>query len=148
MKLLVGMTLVLTASMAPSQAAEPHPLRVLCWNPQHGVGEDGKLALQRIAVVIRNAKSDLVALQEMDKQCGPSGKIDQRAELAKLTGMHCIKASPSCASAAAVGFPTTNPLYPAFRSGHRLYSGGRSIAKPPQRPSPQKTFLAILTDYP
>ncbi len=69
-------------------AAEPaREIRILCWNLHHGVGEDGNLDLQRIAVVIQAQRPDLVALQEVDKQCRRSGSVDQTAELAKLTGM-------------------------------------------------------------
>lgn len=68
-------------------AAATRPLRVLCWNLHHGVGGDGKLDLPRIAKVIKEANPDLVALQEVDKNCGRSGKVDQAAELARLTGM-------------------------------------------------------------
>jgi endonuclease/exonuclease/phosphatase family metal-dependent hydrolase len=82
----VKFALVLLA-IATSLSAETKPLRVLCWNLHHGVGEDGKLDLERISKVIREAKPDLVALQEVDNQCSRSGKIDQAAELAKLTGM-------------------------------------------------------------
>jgi endonuclease/exonuclease/phosphatase family metal-dependent hydrolase len=68
-------------------ASETPPLRVLCWNLHHGVGEDGKLDLERIAKVIREARPDLVALQEVDQNCQRSGNTDQCAELARLTGM-------------------------------------------------------------
>lgn len=83
----VKFVLVLLAAVA-SLSAETQTLRVVCWNLHHGVGEDGKLDLPRIANVIKEAKPDLVALQEVDNQCSRSGKVDQAAELAKLTGMH------------------------------------------------------------
>ncbi len=63
-------------------------LRVLCWNLHHGVGEDGKLDLERIATFIREQKPDVVALQEVDNRCRRSRSVDQAAELARLTGMH------------------------------------------------------------
>lgn len=69
-------------------AAEPAAeIRVLCWNLHHGVGEDGKLDLGRIAEVIKAQRPDVVALQEVDNECRRSGSVDQAAELAKLTGM-------------------------------------------------------------
>lgn len=69
-------------------AAEPAAeIRVLCWNLHHGVGEDGKLDLPRIAEVIKAQRPDVVALQEVDNKCRRSGSVDQAAELAKLTGM-------------------------------------------------------------
>jgi len=85
----VKFVLVLIAALS-SLSAENQPLRVLCWNLHHGVGEDGKLDLQRIADVIKAAKPDLVALQEVDNQCARSGKVDQAAELARLTGLNGV----------------------------------------------------------
>lgn len=66
----------------------PRELRVLCWNLHHGVGEDDKLDLERIAALIREEKPDLVALQEVDRKCRRSKSVDQPAELARLTGLH------------------------------------------------------------
>lgn len=83
----VKLVAALILSIVSLSAAEPTVLRVFCWNIHHGVGEDGKRDLDRIAKVIRDAKPDLVALQEVDQNCARSGKIDQTAELAKLTGM-------------------------------------------------------------
>jgi endonuclease/exonuclease/phosphatase family metal-dependent hydrolase len=62
-------------------------LRVMTYNIHHGEGTDGRVDLQRIAEVIRDAKVDLVALQEVDNVCRRSGKVDQAAELARLTEM-------------------------------------------------------------
>jgi len=83
----VKFVLVLLAAVT-SLSAESQTIRVLCWNLHHGVGGDGKLDLPRIAKVIQEAKPDLVALQEVDKNCRRSRKVDQAAELGKLTGMH------------------------------------------------------------
>ena len=49
-----------------SHAEDALSLRVVTYNIHHGVGVDGKLDLNRIAEVIRAAKADLVALQEVD----------------------------------------------------------------------------------
>lgn len=78
-------SLLLASSILVS--AETQTLRVLSWNLHHGVGGDGKLDLQRIAKVIKDANPDLVALQEVDKNCKRSGHVDQAAELARLTGL-------------------------------------------------------------
>ncbi len=86
MKLVVSFLMM----VAIATASETPVLRVLCWNLHHGVGEDGKLDLERIAKVIRDAKPDVVALQEMDDKCARSGKIDQPAELARLTGLNGV----------------------------------------------------------
>ena len=78
---------LLFLSLQAASAAESTTFRVFCWNLHHGVGTDGKLDLPRIAAVIREAKPDMVTLQEVDQRCGRSGKVDQAAELATLTGM-------------------------------------------------------------
>jgi endonuclease/exonuclease/phosphatase family metal-dependent hydrolase len=74
--------------IALNASAAPRELRVLSWNLHHGVGEDNKLDLERIAALIREQKPDLVALQEIDNKCRRSGGVDQAAELARLTGLH------------------------------------------------------------
>jgi len=62
-------------------------LRLLTYNIHGGEGLDGKIDLPRLARVIVGAKPDLVALQEVDRNTWRSGRIDQPAELARLTGM-------------------------------------------------------------
>lgn len=69
---------------------KPYRLRVLSYNIHHGEGTDRKLDLQRIAKVILSAKPDLVALQEVDQKVERSRKLDQPAELARLTGMKVV----------------------------------------------------------
>jgi endonuclease/exonuclease/phosphatase family metal-dependent hydrolase len=84
--ILRALSLILTCGLL--SAAEPAAeIRVLCWNIHHGVGEDGKLDLPRIAALIKARQPDVVALQEVDNRCRRSGSVDQTAELAKLTGM-------------------------------------------------------------
>lgn len=81
----------LAGILAALPAADPPALttlRVLCYNIHHGEGTDGKIDLPRLAKVIADAKPDLVALQEVDDRCLRSGKVDQTAELARLTGLH------------------------------------------------------------
>lgn len=63
-------------------------LRILSYNIHHGRGLDGEVDLERIAKVIKSAQPDLVALNEVDKGVNRSGKLDEPAELARLTGMH------------------------------------------------------------
>ena len=70
--------------MATAQAGE---LRVLCYNIHHGRGMEGKLDLARIAEVIRKAKPDLVALQEVDIHVPRSGNVDTLAQLATSLNM-------------------------------------------------------------
>jgi endonuclease/exonuclease/phosphatase family metal-dependent hydrolase len=66
-------------------AADPIPLRVLSYNIHHAEGVDGRLDLERIAGVIRGSGADVVAVQEVDRGVERSKRIDQPAELAKLT---------------------------------------------------------------
>jgi endonuclease/exonuclease/phosphatase family metal-dependent hydrolase len=85
------------ASLTPAVLADDPPrrnddavesLRVLTYNLHHGEGIDGRLDLPRIAKVIRDARPDLVALQEIDRLAKRTGSVDQAAEYARLTGLH------------------------------------------------------------
>ena len=69
-------------------ADEPIQLRILSYNIHHAEGVDGKLDLERIANVINSARPDVVALQEVDRECSRTGKVNQPKELARLTQMH------------------------------------------------------------
>ena len=81
--------LLLTAVIANRAHAEPL-LRVLSYNIHHGAGVDRKLDLERIARVIDSVDPDLVALQEVDQNVPRSQRVDQPAELARLTGMKAV----------------------------------------------------------
>jgi endonuclease/exonuclease/phosphatase family metal-dependent hydrolase len=63
-------------------------VRVLTYNIHHGQGVDGNLDLQRLAMVITAVEPDLVAVQEVDQKVERTGKVDQPAELAKLTNLN------------------------------------------------------------
>jgi endonuclease/exonuclease/phosphatase family metal-dependent hydrolase len=71
-------------------SAGPLRLRVLTYNIHHGEGVDGKLDLARIAGVIKSARPDFVALQEVDLKTERTKGVDQPAELARLTGMQVV----------------------------------------------------------
>ena len=73
--------------MTPIFACE---LRILAWNIHHGEGTDGKLDLPRIGRVIREARPDLVALQEVDVRTERLKGRDSVRELERLTGMRGI----------------------------------------------------------
>jgi endonuclease/exonuclease/phosphatase family metal-dependent hydrolase len=64
-----------------------HKLRVMSYNIHVGVGMDKKLDLQRIAEVINQQHPDLVGLQEVDRGVQRTRRIDEIAEIAKLTRM-------------------------------------------------------------
>lgn len=80
------------ALLSPCRAEAPVPgawfkLNVLSYNIRHGAGMDGKIDLERTAAVIRKAKPDIVALQEIDKNCKRSGNVDIAAELGRMLSM-------------------------------------------------------------
>lgn len=89
--------LVIACSPAARHGELPLPaqeetvrLRVLTYNIHHGVGEDGRLDLARLAAVIAAAHPDLVALQEVDVGVRRSQALDEASELGRLTGMHAL----------------------------------------------------------
>lgn len=78
---------VLPFIMMPICACE---LRVLTWNIHHGEGTDGKLDLPRLGRVIREARPDIVALQEVDVRTERIKGRDTVRELERLTGMRGV----------------------------------------------------------
>lgn len=68
----------------------PLRLRVLSYNIHHGAGTDGRLDLPRIARTITAAEPDIVALQEVDRGTDRTQRVDQAAELSRLTEMHVV----------------------------------------------------------
>ncbi|MBE7494885.1 MAG: endonuclease/exonuclease/phosphatase family protein [Verrucomicrobiaceae bacterium] len=80
-------TLILLGSVFSAAAQTPHTLRVLCYNIHYGQGMDGKYDVQRLAEVIKAAKPDLVALQEVDVGVKRSGRVHQVQKLGELTGL-------------------------------------------------------------
>jgi alkaline phosphatase D len=76
------------SELALADAHSPQRVRILTYNIHHAEGVDGKSDVQRIANVIRQTGADVVALQEVDKNVGRSGTIDQPQTLAKLLDMH------------------------------------------------------------
>lgn len=62
-------------------------LRLLSYNIKHAKGMDGKLDVERIAKVIAEQTPDLVALQEVDKDCKRSKNIDIAGKLGEILKM-------------------------------------------------------------
>lgn len=87
---LLGLTLL--AGIGTSRAATPDAkqLRVISYNIHHGVGLDGKLDLDRIAAVLKAARPDFVALQEVDQGCRRSGGVKQAEALAGALGLRAV----------------------------------------------------------
>jgi endonuclease/exonuclease/phosphatase family metal-dependent hydrolase len=89
-----SMTRVAAASVAllavwvPRNEAARSTIRVMTYNIHHGEGADGRFDLGRVASVMKRADPDLVALQEVDVGTARSGRVNQVAELQRLTGFH------------------------------------------------------------
>jgi len=62
-------------------------LRLLTWNLLHGADEQGQLNLEAKAGYIRDREATLVFLQEIDRGCARTLRVDQMAELGRLTGL-------------------------------------------------------------
>ncbi len=75
---------------ANGQPWQPPRIRVLSYNIHHGEGVDHRLDLQRIAQVILSVAPDVVALQEVDWKTARTNRVDQPAELARLTKMKVV----------------------------------------------------------
>lgn len=74
------------AARAPSLSARP--VRVLVYNIHAGKDAAGADNLERVAGMVRDSAADLVLLQEVDSATERSGRVDQVAELRRLTGYH------------------------------------------------------------
>ena len=64
------------------------PVRVLVYNVHAGKDAARADNLARVAEVVRSTGAELVLLQELDRGTERSGRVDQLARLASLTGMH------------------------------------------------------------
>ena len=85
MRLLV-LTVAL-AACATTPAAAPE-LTVLVYNIHAGKDAQGVDNLERVAQLVKDARADLVLLQEVDVKTTRSGNVDQPARLRELTGHH------------------------------------------------------------
>ena len=82
------LSLALMAGCSGSRtAAVGQTIRVMTYNIHHGEGLDGKVDIGRIARVIRDARADIVALQEVDRGVERTKKIDIMTLLADQTGL-------------------------------------------------------------
>ncbi|WP_028552152.1 endonuclease/exonuclease/phosphatase family protein [Paenibacillus sp. UNC451MF] len=64
-------------------------VKVLSYNIHHGVGEDGKLDLVRIADVLKQSEAEVIALQEVDNHWSERSEFeDQAKRLAQLLEMN------------------------------------------------------------
>jgi len=90
MRLLATILSIAVICLVGCASSQPITIRVMTYNIHHGKGMDGRIDLKRIAQIIRDADADLVALQEVDRGVKRTGRVDQPAVLAELTGMQAI----------------------------------------------------------
>lgn len=81
-----ALLLSLLALGCAGQHRSETPLRVLVYNIHAGKDAKGVDNLARVAQIVRGTHADVVLLQEVDKGTTRSGKVDQVAELMRLTG--------------------------------------------------------------
>lgn len=80
--------LSLTGCAHRQPTAPAQPLRVLVYNIHAGKDAAGADNLERVASLIAQTGADISLLQEVDRGTERSGRVDQLAELARLTGQH------------------------------------------------------------
>ena len=61
-------------------------LRLVSYNIKHGLGNDGRIDLERTAALLNNLHADFIGLQEVDNKVRRSGMIDQAQTLGKSSG--------------------------------------------------------------
>jgi endonuclease/exonuclease/phosphatase family metal-dependent hydrolase len=73
---------------APGPDQPPIPVRLVTFNIHHGVGDDGRHDLPRLAQVLAAADADVICLQEVDRHFGDrSEDVDQGLLLARALDM-------------------------------------------------------------
>jgi len=73
---------------APGPDQPPIPVRLVTFNTHHGVGEDARHDLPRLAKVLHAADADIICLQEVDRYFGDrSEDVDQALLLSRALDM-------------------------------------------------------------
>jgi endonuclease/exonuclease/phosphatase family metal-dependent hydrolase len=123
---------VMFSSPAARICAAPLPssktLRVMTYNIHVGVGMDKKLDLPRIASVIKAQHPDLVGLQEVDRGVTRTQRIDEIAELSKLTRMDYAFAFNLHYQGGQYGVAILS-RFPIMATDHRLYQNTREAER-------------------
>src|SRR2546430_16121835 len=116
---------------APSTVAtlaNAHTIRVMTYNIHVGVGMDKKLDLARIAGVINAQHPDLVGLQEVDRGVERTQRIDEIAEIARMTKMDYAFAFNLRYQGGQYGVAILS-RYPIMATDHRLYQNTREAER-------------------
>ena len=73
---------------APGPDQPPIPVRLVTFNIRHGVGDDDRLDLPRLAKVLQGVDADVICLQEVDRHYGErSEDVDQPLLLSRALDM-------------------------------------------------------------
>ena len=116
------------SSARPAIPASTQTLRVMTYNIHVGVGMDKKLDLPRIAGVINAQHPDLVGLQEVDRGVARTQRIDEIAELAKLTRMDYAFAFNLRYQGGQYGVAILS-RFPIMATDHRFYQNTREAER-------------------
>ena len=100
----------------------------MTYNIHVGIGMDKKLDLQRIADVINKEKPDLVGLQEVDRGVQRTQRIDEIAEISKLTRMEYAFAFNLPYQGGQYGVAILS-RFPITATEHRLYKNLREAER-------------------
>ena len=130
---LLALSLVFFSGRSAARVASPHAartktIRVMTYNIHVGVGMDKKLDLARIAGVINQQHPDLVGLQEVDRGVERTQRIDEIAELAKLTKMEYAFAFNLKYQGGQYGVAILSQT-PILASDHHLYLNTREAER-------------------
>lgn len=110
----------------------PRPLRVSTFNIHHGVGLDGLLDLERIAVTVESTGADVVGLQEVDRHFGErSAFVDQATWLAERLGMYVVFGANIDNDPLTPGAPRRQ-YGTAILSGHRITETANTLLPRPE----------------
>lgn len=75
--------------MSEKQVEANVPVKIMSFNIAHGLGMDGRVNLEKTALVIEGADADIIALQEVDRYFSSrSSFVDQVAWLGGRLGMY------------------------------------------------------------
>src|SRR5215217_8208131 len=73
---------------APGPDQPPVPVRLVTFNTHHGVGDDARHDLPRLAKVLASVDADVICLQEVDRHFGDrSEDVDQALLLSRALDM-------------------------------------------------------------
>ena len=73
---------------APGPDQPPVPVRLVTFNVHHGVGEDDRHDLPRLATVLAGTDADVICLQEVDRHFGDRSEgVDQALLLSRALDM-------------------------------------------------------------